>query len=182
MTQLDAYGRDVSQLGTCDRCGALIKYIFPFDGKTYGSTCIEAVSGMRPDTWTWTDGRPDYEATLEAKVEKEARIADYEASQQALDEKREAIRETNRTKFAELIEVLQGASKYQGDFCDNMARDIANDGFSNVLYDGILSDRMFTIVREIWGKQTGGRMNSKAYKAAVAVFDEKFDDYEGEDE
>lgn len=164
--------------GICARCGCPIKYVFPYNGKIYGSTCIEAVSGMRPDTWTWTDGRPDYEATKKAEAEKEAEIAEYIARNKALNEKREAIREMNRTKFAELIEVLHNASRYEGDFCDNMARDIANDGSSNVLYEGILGDRAFTIVREIWGKQMGGRMNSKAYKAAVAEFDEKFDDSE----
>lgn len=55
-----------------------------------------------------------------------------------------------------------------------MARDIANDGSTNELYEGILSPYAYDIVREIWGKQTGGRMNSKAYKAAVTEFDEKF--------
>jgi hypothetical protein len=180
MTQLDAYGRDVSQLGICHRCSASIKYIFPFDGKTYGSTCIEVVSGIRPDSWTWIDGRPNLEATKETLTEKEARIADQIARQQALDEKREGIRQVNQKKFAELIEVLRVASRYKGDFCDNMARDIASDGYTNELYEGILSPYAYGIIREIWGKQTGGRMNSKAYEAAVAEFDEKFDEGDAE--
>lgn len=159
--------------GTCYRCGTLIKYIFPFDGKTYGSTCIEVVSGIRPDDWTWVDGRPNLEATKETLVEKEARIADQIARQKALDEKREGVRQVNQKKFAELIEVLRNASRYEGDFCDDMACDVANDGSTNEL-EVILSPRAYDIIREIWGKQTGGRMNSKAYKAAVAEFDEKF--------
>lgn len=177
---LDAYGRDVSQLENCERCGASIKYIFPFEGKVYGSTCIEIVSDIHPDDWVWVDGCPNLEATKETLIEKEARIADQIARQQALDEKREGIRQVNREKFAELINVLRNASRNEGDFCDNMARDIANDGSTNELYEGILSPRAYDVIREIWGKQTGGRKNSKAYKAAVVEFDEKFDEVEAE--
>ena len=151
----------------------------------YGSTCIEAVSGIRPDTWQWIDGRPNLEATKEAKAEKEALIAERlfktTSEENDLNEKREAIREANKDRFEDLITVLHNASKYTGDFCSEMSRNIDAADFFTTLYDGILSPNQFQIVREIWGKNTGGRKNSKAYKVAVALFDEKFDD-EDEDE
>lgn len=171
MAVLDAYGRPVEELGVCERCGAYIKYIYIHDGKTYGSTCIEAVSGIHPDEWIWKGDYYDESATRKSLAEKEATRLDYIARNKALDEKREITRQINRTKFAELINVL---NNYMSDFTSDMARNIANDGSSNDL-NSILSDRQFQIVREIWGKRTGGRMNTKAYNVAIAEFDAKFE-------
>lgn len=165
----------LDNLGTCERCGASIKYIFEFEGKTYGSTCIEVASGIRPDNWVWVDGKANEKATHKSLAEKEQERQEYIARNKALDELREGIRNQNQAVYAELINVLNNASKYQGDFCFEIARNIEVDGFSTDLFDGILSPRQFDIIREVWGKQTGGRMNSKAYKAAVVEFDEKFD-------
>lgn len=171
MTQLDAWGRDVETLGTCERCGAAIKYIYIHEGRTYGSTCIEAVSGIRPDNWVWVDGKANEKATHKSLVEKEAIRLEYIAKNKALDELREGIREQNRQTYEELINLLESS---RGDFCVDMARTIKTDGFSTDLYKGILSPRQFEIVREVWGKYDG-RKNSKAYKAAIAEFDTKFD-------
>lgn len=170
MTQLDAYGRDISILGNCERCGAAIKYIYEHEGRTYGSTCIEAVSGIRPDNWIWVDGKANEKATHKSLAEKEAIRLEYIARNKALDELREGIREQNRQTYEELINLLENTT---GDFCADMARTIKNDGFSIDLFS-ILSPRQFDIVREVWGKYDG-RKNSKAYKAAVAEFDTKFD-------
>ncbi len=172
----DANGNEVTgNTAICSRCGAHIKYIFVFERKPYGSTCIEVVSGIRPDNWEWVNGKADEQATRKSLAEKEQAQQEYIARNQTLDEKREGIREVNRIRYAELVNVLNNA---QGDFCSEMARNISNDGFSTELYEGILSPRQFQIVREIWGKQTGGRMNSKAYKAAVVEFDQKFHEAE----
>lgn len=172
LTVMDAYGRPVEELGICTRCGAFIKYIYSHDGKTYGSTCIEAVSGIHPDKWVLKDGRYDEAATRQSLAEKEAVRQERITKDKALDEMREGIREANRTRYAELINVLNNASRYDGDFCSEMARTIANDGFSTELCD-ILSYRMYAIVRDIWAK-TYGRSGSKAYNAGAAEFDEKF--------
>lgn len=165
----------LDNLGTCERCGAAIKYIFVYEGKTYGSTCIEVASGIRPDNWVWVDGKANEQATRKSVAEKEATRLEYIAKNKALDKLREGIRSQNQAMYAKLINVLNNASKHQGDFCSEMARNIEVAGFSTDLFDGILSPRKFDIVREIWGKQTGGRMNSKKYNAAVVEFDEKFD-------
>lgn len=169
----DAYGRSVENLGTCARCGASIKYIFTFNGQTYGSECIEVVTGIGKGYQVFKGRELDKAASLAKKAETEQKQQERIARQQELDQLREGIRAANRSRYAELINVLNNSSRYQGDFCSDMARTIGNDGFSTELTD-ILSSGQFRIVREIWGKQYG-RMNSKAYNAAVAEFDEKFD-------
>jgi hypothetical protein len=162
----------------CFKCGASIKYVFEFEGKPYGSTCVEYVSGIHPSKWQWVDGKGDEKATRKSLAEKEAEREALIESNKAITAKREEIQAANRVRFAELIEALDFGSKSPGDFCHNMARSIENDGSTTDLYE-ILGDRPYNIVREIWGKQAG-RMNSKKYEAAVAIFDEKYDDYEDE--
>lgn len=176
METLDAYGRPVSELSVCARCGAYIKYVFEFEGKPYGSTCIEAVSGIHPDNWVLVDGKGDEKATRKSLAEKEQARQERIEAQQALEQQRENIRQANQTRYADLIEVLHNTSRYHGDFCSSMVERLVNASFSTELYEGILSPGQFQIVREIWGKQTGGRKNSKAYEAAVAEFDRRFDE------
>jgi hypothetical protein len=45
-SKMASYGETIC----CDRCGQAIKNIFDFDGKQYGSECIEAVIGFTPKT------------------------------------------------------------------------------------------------------------------------------------
>lgn len=175
MTILDAYGRPVENLGTCHRCGASIKYIYYHEGHTYGSECIEKVTGIGKDDQVFNGQTLDVEASKARKAEREQARLDHIARNKALEEKRENIRQSNRIRYSELINVLNNASRYNGDFCSEMACNISNDGFSTELYEGILSPRQFQIVREIWGKTTGGRMNSKKYNIAVSEFDKNFD-------
>jgi len=166
----DANGVAVTQNSVfCARCGAHIKHVFPYEGKPYGSSCYEAVSGLRASDWVWADGKPSPEAT-EAK---QRRIAGKIARSEAREQQREATRAANRERFAELIEALLTVSRNQGDFCWSMADQVTNAGYGTKLSE-ILSDRQIEIVRNIWGKQAG-RRNSKAYKAAVKEFDAKFD-------
>lgn len=176
MQVYDANGNPVTENSTfCTRCGAHIKYVFEYEGKPYGSTCIEAVSGIRPDNWVWVDGKANEQATRQSLAEKEQATQERIEAQQVLEAQRESVRQANQAQYADLIEVLNGASRYHGDFCSSMVETLVNASFSTELYEGILSPRQYQIVREIWGKQTGGRINSKAYKAAVAEFDRKFD-------
>lgn len=72
MTVIDAWGRNVSELGICHACGASIKYKYPFEGHVYGSTCIKKVSGIAPEEWVWENYKPSYEATLAKKAKKQA--------------------------------------------------------------------------------------------------------------
>lgn len=167
----DANGVAVTEATAfCALCGAHIKHIFPWQGQTYGSSCIEAVSGIREDDWEWAGGQPSLEAT-EAK---QRRMAERDARNMAWEAQCEANRAANRNLYAELINALKNASRYRGDFCWSMASQLANAGYSTNLVD-IFSDNQYRIVRDIWGKQTGGRSNSKAYQAAVLEFDRKFD-------
>jgi len=175
----DANGNVVTEsTARCSRCGSPIKHVFEYGGKPYGSTCIEVVSGIKPSDWMLVGGKGNEQATRKRLADMEAAMRDYNARQAALDVERDGVRQANRVRYEELINVLNNASRYRGDFCSEMARLISSCGSSAELYDGILSPRQFDVVREIWGKTVGGRKNSKAYKAAVAEFDERFDDYE----
>tara|TARA_Y100000310_G_scaffold238360_1_gene241734 strand:- start:202 stop:915 length:714 start_codon:yes stop_codon:yes gene_type:complete len=49
------YTPNYSEYGTCARCDAGIKYIYHFDGKTYGSTCIERMLGIKVERFNTTD-------------------------------------------------------------------------------------------------------------------------------
>jgi len=175
----DANGNAVTEsTARCSRCGSPIKHVFEYEGKTYGSTCIEVVSGIKPAAWVLVGGKGDERATHKSLADKEAAMRDYDARQAALEVERESIRQANRVRYEELINVLNNASRYRGDFCSEMAQIVSSCGSSAELYDGILSPGQFDAVRDIWGKVVGGRKNSKAYKAAVAEFDEKFDEQE----
>jgi hypothetical protein len=170
MEIFDANGNKVTEnTAVCTTCGAHIKHVFIWDGKPYGSTCIEAVSGISPTDWV--DG--DEQKTRKSLAAKAQANQERAAKSAALNELRESIRQANRAEYAELITVLNNASRYEGDFCSEMAKNIGNDGFSRNLND-ILSYRQFNIVRDIYGKAVGGRSNSKAYNIAVEEFDRKF--------
>lgn len=176
MPTYDAYGRKTENLGTCSRCGAAIKYIYIHDGQIYGSECIEKVTGIGKDDQVFHGQELDYTASLKRKQDREQKFEEAKHRAQELETRRTNIRQKNQSRYEELINVLNSASRYNGDFCSQMAANIQNDGFSTILYDGILSHNQYNIVRDIWGKTVGGRRNSKAYKAAVAEFDTKFDE------
>lgn len=177
LTITDAHGNQVTEASTfCARCGAHIKHVYFHQGKPYGSECIEVVTGVGRDHWVLRNGNElDIQASQQREAEAERKRQERIQAQEELARKREAIRDGNKAKFARLINVLNNVSHYPGDFCSEMARTIGNDGFSTNLYD-ILSPGQFRIVREVWGKTLGGRMNSKAYNAAVAEFDTLFDE------
>lgn len=169
----DANGNQVSEAtGICSRCGAHIKYIFTFEGKIYGSECIEKVTGIASEFQVFKGNALDLEASKARKEEKANRIAEQIKRNRDLETLRNSIREQNKAKFAELISLLESNSWQEGDFCYEMARNIAHNGFNTNLND-ILSYRQFNIVQEIWAKQYG-RSNSKGYKAGLEEFESKF--------
>lgn len=83
------YKGDVS--GICARCGAHIKHLYDFKGKTYGSTCVEAVSGISPKDWVKIDGRFDEQATRQSLV-------DRERNRQELDTLRKTLELVRKTQ------------------------------------------------------------------------------------
>lgn len=177
------YQLDLTQapeMAICSRCGQAIKHVYTWNGETYGSTCIERVTGIGIDYQVYNDGEFDLEASQQRKAEVEAR---REAESKAFVEHIRTTQEnqdTNREKYAELICVLEQASNYEPgnplknypDFCWDIARQIEACGSTTDLR-GMFSPNQFNVIRDIWGKQSG-RKNSKAFKAAVAEFDEKF--------
>ena len=46
---------DYSDYGTCENCGAGIKYKYYYNNKTYGSTCINKMLGIRVEHYGLTD-------------------------------------------------------------------------------------------------------------------------------
>lgn len=166
----DAYGNPAETMAHCTRCGCPIKYVYEFEGKPYGSTCIEAVSGIHPDNWIFSNGRYDHAATKLSVAEKEAKRMAAQQKEAERVARVEALRSANQDRYAELIAVLEGQSSHKGDFCDSMASSIRCDPFDTAL-EKILRGRSYSIVRDIWGKATGGRRGSKAYESAIEKFD-----------
>tara|TARA_Y100000310_G_scaffold297082_1_gene329848 strand:- start:63 stop:767 length:705 start_codon:yes stop_codon:yes gene_type:complete len=48
-------GSEYANYGVCHKCGAGIKYIFNFNGHTYGSTCIERMLGIKVEGFGTND-------------------------------------------------------------------------------------------------------------------------------
>jgi len=160
--------------GKCDRCATPIKYVYTHNGKAYGSTCIQRVSGINPNDYVWKDGQPNEEAT-KIKQSKNTKQNAYTLEASRLHKENMAATQAyNHNKYEDLIRCLHQASKYEGDFCDNIRNDILEATAGTVLDEDILSPNVYQITREIWAKQTGGRKNSKAYKEALVIFDESF--------
>ena len=49
------YIPNYSDYGTCERCGVGIKYKYYYNNKTYGSTCIERMLGIKPERYNTHD-------------------------------------------------------------------------------------------------------------------------------
>ena len=176
MTQTiyDANGNIVGGTSAfCARCGAHIKHIFTWNGKTYGSECIEVVTGIGKDYQVFSGKDLNLEASKAKKAQSESdkatRLAQYEANRKAAYE----IQQVNAIRFEEVIYLLENTS---GDFCASVAGQIKRSETSTELYN-ILSPRTFDIVGEIYGK-TFGRKGSKAYEAGVNEFYEKYGEKE----
>lgn len=170
----DANGNQVGgSTGFCARCGAHIKHIFTFNGQTYGSECIEVVTGIGRDYQVFRGNDLDLEASktrkAQAEIDKATRLATYEAKRQAVLN----IQQANAKRFEEVIYLLENQS---GDFCASVACQIKQAECSTELYN-ILSNRAFEIVGEIYGK-TAGRKGSKGYEAKVNEFYEKYGEKE----
>ena len=173
MTTYDAWGRNVEELGTCARCGMAIKHIFAFEGQTYGSDCIEVVTGIGKDYQVFNGKDLNLEASKAKKAQSEsdkaARLAQYEASRKAAYE----VQQANTIRFEEVIYLLENTP---GDFCASVVGQIKRSETSTELYD-ILSPRQFDIVGEIYGKAFG-RKGSKGYEAGINEFYEKYGEKE----
>ena len=174
LTTYDANGNVVGGTSTfCARCGAHIKYVFTFDGKTYGSECIEVVTGIGKDYQVFSGRVLDLEASKAKKVQAESdkatRLAQYEANRKAAYE----VQQANLVRFEEVIYLL---SRTPGDFCASVVGQIKRSETSTELYN-ILSPCTFDIVGEIYGKAFG-RKGSKAYEAGINEFYEKYGERE----
>jgi hypothetical protein len=172
---LAALPRVVSGMGTCACCGTAIVNVFLVrnsGGELYGvgCNCIEK-SGEAPlIRATVAAKRAADRAKRAAKAEAIAaeRRAAWEAGREAREAasakaaaEQAARRQGNALRFAWVLAVLQNQS---GDFCRSMAEQILQFG-------ALPRGRAGEIVREIFGKATGGRMGSAAFYSAVENFD-----------
>lgn len=166
----DANGNQVGgQTGICARCGAHIKYIFTFNGQTYGSECIEAVTGVGKDYQVFKGKELDLEASkakkIQAEIDRQNHLMAWEAKRQVVAE----LQANNAKKFEEVIYLLENTS---GDFAASVVSQIKRSETSTELYQ-MLSPRQMNIVAEIYGKAFG-KKNSKAYQAGVEEFYQKY--------
>lgn len=190
-----ARGYGVS-LGSCQSCGMCLKnnvVIRDANRKHFivGCDCAEKTDDTRLITQTQKLERDRLNLIRERKrqqerAEREARIvADLEAQRQRnggrTDAEVEAERvkaegEANRAKWTAangwIIDVLKVNTN--SDFCQSIARELETaPSFPR------LSGRVYTIVRDIYGKETGGRSGSKKWKESVVRFDARFESENG---
>lgn len=190
-----ARGYGVS-LGSCQSCGMCLRnnVVIRDANRKYfvvGCDCAEKTDDTRVMTQTEKLERDRQQAKREAKrqqerAEREARIAaDLEAQRQRnggrTDAEIEADRvkaegEANRAKWTAvngwIIDVL--SRNTNSEFCQSIARELETaPSFPK------LRGRVYDIVRDIYGKETGGRSGSKKWKEAVARFDERFETENG---
>ncbi len=151
----------MEQYSTCTRCGTSIKHTFEFNGAVYGSECITAVLGIRPDKFQYTNGAVDIDKTREMIAAKEAKVQAQLVENARLEQEQEA-REVKYTALnAEVISVLEQSG---GAFANDMADCLKAWSITT------LSDRQFQIVGDIFAKYFG-RRNSKAYNEAWDRFE-----------
>ena len=166
----DANGNAVNGMtGLCARCGAHIKHIFTFNGQTYGSECIEVVTGIGKDYQVFNGKELDLKASKAKKAQTESdrqtRLAKYEARQNAI----RTTQKINAIKFEEVIYLLENTP---GDFAASVVNQIKQSEQSELT--DMLSPRQFDIAAEIYGKAFG-RKGSKGYEAGVNEFYAKYD-------
>jgi hypothetical protein len=168
------------ELCTCNACGKDLTVnciVRDADGKHFvvGSDCIRKVGDSRLESALKLAEKARRKAAAQTKrqaeweakrPEREAQATEWARQQAERAAQVEASRAEMTARNGWLLDVLRAASRYDGDFCSNMARSLETAAI------GSLSDRAYSIVREIYGKARG-RMGSAAFEAAVAEFDNK---------
>lgn len=166
-------------LASCNACGQCLQIncvIRDADGRHFvvGSDCVRKTgdAGLisRVKHEERAKQRAKKEAERAARWEAEAPLRAARAAEFArLEAGREAARLADEARLeAEngwLIDVLARESHSAGDFCSSVAADLRRKAVSD------LSGRCLDIVRDIYGKATGGRKGSRKFAAAVAEFD-----------
>ncbi len=150
----------------------------PF-GDYQGSTISEVLE-KKPDYLFWlaenyhaSEERPRGRWLAFLRSELAPQLEQRASARRVEMERKQQEQAERKVRCAPLTQVLQGQSRHEGDFCFNMAKH-----FDAGLSVDELPDNAARIVREIWGKATGGRRGSKAYDGAVNAFDERFLDPE----
>ncbi|WP_336761531.1 hypothetical protein [Paenibacillus sp. USHLN196] len=154
----------------CARCGQGIKNVFEFDGQSYGSECVQIVSGIK--VWEMGDRR-NVNEYIEFKVK---RLSELE--ERAEKEKKD--RDFYYSKNGWLIDYLMDKDNKRYYPASGMEIRIQEKGifysiaellFTKEIED--ISDRQFEIVADMWSKEFGGRAGSKKYDKAWDNFCDK---------
>lgn len=140
----------------CTRCGARISNVYEYQGKPYGSECIEIVTGVKMRDWVVRGGRIDEEATAERNRQRDEqrRLLAEQAAQ------REAQAAVNRAANEWLLQVLR---PLQFDFAQGMVQHLERCALED------LSDRALNCLCDVYAKEFG-RRGSKVYQAAENEF------------
>lgn len=159
----DAHGTNMAEMGTCFRCGSTIKNICWFRGQSYGTDCIEVVTGQRLDQWVVKNGVIDETVTAQRKAERTAKSARNQEAETT--RKAEAAREREAALVENdwLLSVLR--DEFQSDFIRSMVSFVE----SAPLKERVLSQRQFDALCDIYAKSFG-RRGSKKNEAAVDKF------------
>ncbi|MWV44940.1 hypothetical protein GRF59_15060 [Paenibacillus sp. HJL G12] len=157
-------------ISNCTRCGQGIKNIFEYQGKPYGSECVQIVSGIK--VWEMGNKR-NVDEYIKFKADRHAQIEARETEEQK-------TREYYYEKNGWLIDYLMDKDNkryyppsgieiriQEKGFCYSIAQEL----FMKEIED--LTDRQFQIVADMWSKEFGGRSGSKKYDKAWDEFCDK---------
>ena len=186
MTNYEDYGK-------CDNCGSPIKHIFSYSGKTYGSKCIEKVTGGRFDLRNVVDGsvyNPE-----EAQRRREA--ADQNETERVAGlVKLAKVVHDQGAPFISLLKTLLIWRQYQhaltpllsdnGKIAFSLNRAQEFRGFVVSIIEDLehpyfptpvanLPVKALRILSDIYAKEFGGRRGSKKYDSALEKFDAAFE-------
>ena len=158
----DAHGNAVNEFtAICANCGAHIKYVYTFKGKTYGSECIKKVTGQNTDYWIMKNNVIDEKATKEREQKKQEKLLQQKKQEELFKIQQQKNFEKYSIVNKDIINVLE--QNTNSDFCKDMAEVLKSCGLND------LTDRQYFIVKDIYCK-IFGRFNSKKYKQAEDRF------------
>jgi hypothetical protein len=168
-------------LSSCNACGQCLQInciIRDADGRHFvvGSDCVRKTGDaglifrVKHEERVKQQARKEAERAARWEAEAPLRAA-RQAEADRLEAEREAAQLAEEARLeAEngwLIDILIRESHSAGDFCSSVAADLRRKTIAD------LSPRCLDIVRDIYGKATGGRKGSKKFEAAVAEFDRR---------
>jgi len=144
--------------GTCEQCGAALKYPVLWQGHIYGSECFQHVSGIKVFPQEIQGKSQEVIQSLVAcRLQERQQFQEWKAN-------RQKVNALVNDRYSWLISYLKSLSTGLGhDFPFDMA-ELLEEESESIFLDDIFSPRQLDIIADIYAKQYG-RKGSKAFKS-----------------